>query len=100
MDAGTPSKTGWSSCGKVAADGTLQLRASDSVIDGGITDFLIPNAMTATHLAVIGGGIVGLATAWQYTVRYPGRRVVLLEKEWELAQHQSSRNSGVLHSGI
>ncbi len=56
--------------------------------------------MAAANLIVIGGGIVGLATAWQFIVRYPGQRVVLLEKETEVAQHQSSRNSGVLHSGI
>jgi L-2-hydroxyglutarate oxidase len=51
-------------------------------------------------LAIIGGGIVGLATAYQFTRRFPGRRVVILEKEARLAAHQSSHNSGVLHSGI
>jgi L-2-hydroxyglutarate oxidase len=53
-----------------------------------------------TDVAIIGGGIVGLATAYQLTRRYPGRRVVVLEKEAELAFHQTGRNSGVLHSGI
>src|SRR5207237_9003217 len=51
-------------------------------------------------LAVVGGGFVGLATAYQFTRRYPGRRVVVLEKETRLAEHQTGRNSGVLHSGI
>ena len=51
-------------------------------------------------LAIIGGGIVGLATAYCHLKRYPGTRLVLLEKEGEIAQHQSSHNSGVLHSGI
>ncbi len=51
-------------------------------------------------VAIIGGGIVGLATAYQITQRYPGRRVVVLEKEPELAHHQTGHNSGVLHSGI
>jgi L-2-hydroxyglutarate oxidase len=51
-------------------------------------------------LAVIGGGIVGLATAWRFTQRWPGRSVVVLEKENQLAFHQTGRNSGVLHSGI
>lgn len=51
-------------------------------------------------LAVVGGGIVGLATAYQFTRRYPGRRVLVLEKEARLAEHQTGRNSGVLHSGI
>jgi (S)-2-hydroxyglutarate dehydrogenase len=53
-----------------------------------------------TELAVIGGGIVGLATAWRWTATFPSRKVVVLEKEPQLAQHQTGRNSGVLHSGI
>ncbi len=52
------------------------------------------------HLAVIGGGIVGLATAYRFTQRFPGQRVVVLEKEARVAEHQTGRNSGVLHSGI
>jgi L-2-hydroxyglutarate oxidase len=56
--------------------------------------------MLKTDLAVIGGGIVGLATAWQYTRRFPGRSVVVLEKEPGVGRHQSGRNSGVLHTGI
>lgn len=51
-------------------------------------------------LAVIGGGVVGLATAYQYTRRFPGKSVLLLEKEAHVAEHQTGRNSGVLHSGI
>src|SRR5947209_16416947 len=54
-----------------------------------------------THdLAVVGGGIVGLATAYQFVRRFPGRRVAVLEKESHVAAHQSGHNSGVLHSGI
>jgi L-2-hydroxyglutarate oxidase len=49
---------------------------------------------------VVGGGIVGLATAFQFVRRYPGRRVVVLEKEGQVAAHQTGHNSGVLHSGI
>src|SRR5438477_3532326 len=56
--------------------------------------------MPTSDLAVVGGGIVGLATAYQFVQRFPGRRVVLLEKEARLAEHQTGRNSGVLHSGI
>src|SRR5260221_11803251 len=56
--------------------------------------------MIHADLAIIGGGIVGLATAYQFTRAVPGRNVVVLEKEAELAAHQSGRNSGVLHSGI
>ncbi len=51
-------------------------------------------------IAIIGGGIVGLATAMELLERYPGLRLVVLEKEHELAQHQTGRNSGVIHSGI
>ncbi len=56
--------------------------------------------MSETHVTVIGGGIVGLATAWRLTQRYPGTRITLLEKESTLAFHQTGRNSGVLHSGV
>ncbi|HYO26346.1 MAG TPA: L-2-hydroxyglutarate oxidase [Lacipirellulaceae bacterium] len=54
-----------------------------------------------THdLIVIGGGIVGLATAYQYLQARPGSCVRLVEKESRIASHQTGRNSGVLHSGI
>lgn len=49
---------------------------------------------------VVGGGIVGLATAWSLHQRRAGCRVLLVEKESQVAAHQSGRNSGVLHSGI
>ncbi|HEX7978624.1 MAG TPA: FAD-dependent oxidoreductase, partial [Gemmatimonadaceae bacterium] len=49
---------------------------------------------------VIGGGIVGLATAMQLLQRNPGASLVLLEKEAALAMHQTGHNSGVIHSGI
>jgi L-2-hydroxyglutarate oxidase LhgO len=51
-------------------------------------------------LVVIGGGIVGLATAHQLLERRPKLRLAVLEKEPELASHQSGHNSGVLHSGL
>lgn len=51
-------------------------------------------------VAIIGGGIVGLAAAWQIG-HHPSRpRVVVLEKESTLASHQTGRNSGVIHSGV
>jgi (S)-2-hydroxyglutarate dehydrogenase len=56
--------------------------------------------MISTDVAIIGGGIVGLATAYQLTRELPGKRVVVLEKEGDLALHQTGHNSGVLHSGI
>src|SRR5438046_10729347 len=56
--------------------------------------------MVQADVAVVGGGIVGLATAYQFTQRFPGRRVVVLEKEAAVAAHQTGHNSGALHSGI
>ncbi len=51
-------------------------------------------------LAIVGGGLVGLATAFRFLGRFSGRRVVLLEKERAPETHQSGHNSGVLHSGL
>ncbi|MDZ7801926.1 MAG: L-2-hydroxyglutarate oxidase [Trueperaceae bacterium] len=51
-------------------------------------------------LAVIGGGIVGLATARAVRARWPQLRLVLLEKEDQLARHQTGHNSGVVHAGL
>lgn len=53
-----------------------------------------------TDVAIIGGGIIGLATAFRLQERWPGKSIVLLEKEAGLAFHQTGHNSGVLHSGI
>lgn len=49
---------------------------------------------------VVGGGIVGLATARAASARHVGLRVVVLEKEARVAAHQTGRNSGVIHSGV
>jgi (S)-2-hydroxyglutarate dehydrogenase len=51
-------------------------------------------------ITIVGGGIVGLATAYKFTQRFPGLKVLVLEKEKEVAAHQTSHNSGVIHSGI
>ncbi|HEY1648182.1 MAG TPA: L-2-hydroxyglutarate oxidase [Terracidiphilus sp.] len=51
-------------------------------------------------IAVIGGGIVGLATALQLLERFPRHQVLLLEKESGPGRHQSGHNSGVLHCGL
>lgn len=56
--------------------------------------------MQSYDIAICGGGIVGLATAWRLLERDPSQRVVVLEKEPQVAQHQTGHNSGVLHSGI
>jgi len=51
-------------------------------------------------IAVVGGGIVGLATAYQIQKAFPLLNLVVFEKEKELAFHQTGRNSGVIHSGL
>jgi (S)-2-hydroxyglutarate dehydrogenase len=56
--------------------------------------------MTTYDYAIIGGGIVGLSTAMQLAQQYRHARIVMLEKEASPAQHQTGRNSGVIHSGI
>src|SRR6266568_8704764 len=49
---------------------------------------------------IVGGGIVGLATAYRLLEARPQTRLLLLEKEPRLAAHQTGNNSGVLHSGL
>ena len=51
-------------------------------------------------VAIVGGGILGLATARAITERRPDARLVILEKESKLATHQTGHNSGVIHSGL
>lgn len=51
-------------------------------------------------MAIVGGGIVGLAAALALSERLPGRSLVLLEKELSLGRHQTGHNSGVIHSGV
>jgi L-2-hydroxyglutarate oxidase len=51
-------------------------------------------------LTIVGGGIIGLATALKIGRAHPGLRLLLLEKEAELARHQTGNNSGVIHSGL
>ena len=50
--------------------------------------------------AIVGGGIVGLSTGMALTKRFPGAKIVMIEKEKDWAQHQTGHNSGVIHSGI
>ncbi|HMR58699.1 MAG TPA: FAD-dependent oxidoreductase, partial [Cyclobacteriaceae bacterium] len=51
-------------------------------------------------ITIIGGGIVGLATALQIQAANRNLKIVLLEKESSLARHQTGNNSGVIHSGL
>lgn len=56
--------------------------------------------MQRADVLIVGGGIIGLATAQRVTARRPGTRVVVLEKEARVAAHQTGHNSGVIHSGL
>ncbi len=49
---------------------------------------------------IIGGGIVGISTAWQLKQRLPNKSILLIEKEALLAKHQTGHNSGVVHAGV
>ncbi|MBS1646549.1 MAG: L-2-hydroxyglutarate oxidase [Bacteroidetes bacterium] len=51
-------------------------------------------------IVIVGGGIVGLATAYKLNLRYPDKKIAVLEKESHVAAHQTGHNSGVIHSGI
>ena len=56
--------------------------------------------MSQKNIIIIGGGIVGLATALKVAARFPGAQISVLEKEREAGRHQTSHNSGVLHCGL
>uniref|UniRef100_A0AAZ3RPW0 L-2-hydroxyglutarate dehydrogenase, mitochondrial n=1 Tax=Oncorhynchus tshawytscha TaxID=74940 RepID=A0AAZ3RPW0_ONCTS len=60
----------------------------------------MPLCCSTYDVAVVGGGIVGLASARELILRHPTLSFILLEKEKDLAIHQSGHNSGVIHSGI
>ena len=51
-------------------------------------------------MIIVGGGIVGLATAYRLGERFPGARITVLEKENQVGRHQTGHNSGVLHCGL
>ena len=53
-----------------------------------------------THVAIVGAGLVGLATARAIQERYPQHRIIVLDKEPGVAAHQSGHNSGVIHAGL
>lgn len=51
-------------------------------------------------IIIIGGGIIGLSTAYHLVLKYPNYKILILEKENQIAKHQTGNNSGVIHSGI
>ena len=58
------------------------------------------NGSTDFDIIIIGGGIVGLASAYKIMLNHPDIRIAVLEKEDKLAKHQTGHNSGVIHSGL
>lgn len=58
------------------------------------------SAVTRHDVVVVGAGLVGLSTAYALIHRFPGADIVVIDKEHEVAQHQSTHNSGVVHSGL
>jgi len=58
------------------------------------------NNLNTFDFAIVGGGIVGLATAYKLQIKNPDKSVVIFEKESKIGKHQTGRNSGVIHSGI
>lgn len=56
--------------------------------------------MGVYDIVMIGGGIVGVSTAWMLKKCYPDATILLIEKESSLAKHQTGHNSGVIHAGV
>lgn len=81
----------WGTCGSSLLGGRLNaLRAG----------LVLLRRLSSYDVAIVGGGIVGLASARELKQRHPKLTCIVLEKEKELAFHQSGHNSGVIHSGI
>ncbi|XP_008547945.1 L-2-hydroxyglutarate dehydrogenase, mitochondrial isoform X1 [Microplitis demolitor] len=80
------------------------MKLSKSIRHLGIT-YRYSSTASADHhdtydLVVVGGGIVGCATAREMLERHPDMKIVIVEKESKLAMHQTGHNSGVIHAGI
>ncbi len=74
---------------------------SSSSLTNKSTNKLSNNSIKSEYdYVIIGGGIVGLSTAWQLIQKAPDKRILVLEKESEVARHQTGHNSGVMHAGV
>lgn len=51
-------------------------------------------------IVIVGAGIIGLSTAYQLSKKHPDKDIAVVDKEAEVAKHQTGHNSGVIHSGI
>jgi L-2-hydroxyglutarate oxidase len=58
------------------------------------------NTLPEFDVIIVGGGIVGLASAYKLNIKHPYLKILVLEKEKEVATHQTGHNSGVIHSGL
>lgn len=56
--------------------------------------------MTKADIVIVGAGIIGATTAWKLSLRYPTKKILVIEKEASCALHQTGRNSGVIHAGV
>lgn len=59
-----------------------------------------PDSCNSFDLVIVGGGIVGCATGREMLIRHPSLKIAIVEKENDLAKHQTGHNSGVVHAGI
>nr|CCC94036.1 conserved hypothetical protein [Trypanosoma congolense IL3000] len=100
---------GWTGCGLLAGGvcftikykSTYGVMATDFAAGkGALSTFSMDSRREFYDVAVVGGGIVGLATAREIRQKFPNKSVILIEKEADVAQHQSSHNSGVIHAGM
>jgi L-2-hydroxyglutarate oxidase LhgO len=61
---------------------------------------MLAKTKTTADFLIVGGGVIGLAVARSLNLKYPKHKIVVLEKEAEVSEHTSGRNSGVLHAGF